>query len=86
MHDFFTYVIDVECDNHCGFRAVSGLVGNSVENYYIIRLELTTELNKNMAWYFDMFDSQKRFNEIKHPLKPFEINPAPEDKWMINDF
>jgi hypothetical protein len=83
MHDYFTEVIDVADDEHCGFRVVSCLLDKSDEDHQIICLELTIKLNQNRARYLDMFGSQDRFEFIKNALTPAEIGPAPEDKWMM---
>ncbi|MCI08117.1 OTU-like cysteine protease, partial [Trifolium medium] len=62
MHEYFADVIDVDGDSRCGFRAIFDLLGKSVEDHHIIRLELTIELNKNRGWYLTMFGSQERFD------------------------
>jgi hypothetical protein len=83
MHKYFANVIDVADNGHCGFRPVSGLLGKSVKDHHIVRLELTIEHTKNRARYLTMFSSQERFDKIKHALTPTRIGPTPEDKWLM---
>jgi hypothetical protein len=47
MHQYFENVINVASDGHCGFRAVSGLIGDSVDSYNMVRLDLSIELKQN---------------------------------------
>jgi len=82
MHQFIEEVVDVAADGHCGFRAVSGLLGRSVETHSIIRLELLQELNNNRQSYLQLFGSERRFKQIKHALTPPGIGIPLEDKWM----
>ena len=82
MHQFIEDIVDVAGDGHCGFRAVSGLLGRSVETHSIIRLELLQELNSNRQSYLQLFGSERRFKQIKHALTPAGIGLALEDKWM----
>ncbi|MCI73226.1 OTU-like cysteine protease, partial [Trifolium medium] len=74
-------VIDVAGDGHCGFRAVSGLLDQSVDSYDTIRLELGEELNKNRQGYTSMFGTEKRLNDVEYALTPAGIGYT--DKWMM---
>ncbi|MCI53287.1 hypothetical protein A2U01_0074533, partial [Trifolium medium] len=49
MHQYYTDVVDVEGDRHCGFRTVSVLLGKLEDAYQMVHLDLTIELNKNRA-------------------------------------
>ncbi|MCI36354.1 OTU-like cysteine protease [Trifolium medium] len=51
MHEYYTDVVDVDGDGHCGFCAVSVLLGKSQESYQLVRLDLIIELNQNRARY-----------------------------------
>ncbi|MCI43513.1 receptor-like protein kinase, partial [Trifolium medium] len=80
MHEYYTDVIDVEGDGHCGFRAVSVLLGKSDEEYQMVRLALTIELNQNRARYVELLGGQDRFDVIKHALTPDGVGLANDDK------
>jgi hypothetical protein len=47
MHQYFENVINVAGDKHYGFRAVSGLIGDSVDSYNMVRLYLSIKLKQN---------------------------------------
>ncbi|XP_045822500.1 sister chromatid cohesion protein PDS5 homolog B-like isoform X1 [Trifolium pratense] len=81
MHQYFKDVIDVAGDGHCGFRAVSGLLGRSVDEYDTIRFELRNELNKNRQGYTSMFGTEKRLNDIEYALTYAGIGYT--NKWMM---
>jgi hypothetical protein len=46
LHQYFENVIDVAGDGHCGFHVVSGLIGDSVDSYNMVRLDLSIELKQ----------------------------------------
>jgi hypothetical protein len=52
MHQYFENVINVALDGHCGFCAVSGLIGDSVDSYNMVRLDLSIELKQNKKKIF----------------------------------
>ncbi|KAK2375246.1 hypothetical protein QL285_076148 [Trifolium repens] len=51
MHQYFENVIKVLGDGHCGFRVVSGLIGDSVDSYNLVRLDLSVELKNKKERY-----------------------------------
>ncbi|MCI53771.1 receptor-like protein kinase, partial [Trifolium medium] len=75
MHEYYTDVVDVEGDGHCGFRVVSVLLGKSEEEHQMVRLDLTIELNQKRARYVKLFGGQERFDFIKNALTPHGIGP-----------
>ncbi|MCI43615.1 hypothetical protein A2U01_0064853, partial [Trifolium medium] len=68
VDQFFEDVIDVAGNRHYGFRPISELLKKFIDDYNIIRLELTIELNKPKDRYLALFGSQGRFSEVKHAL------------------
>ncbi|MCI17590.1 OTU-like cysteine protease, partial [Trifolium medium] len=82
MHQYYTNVVNVEGDGHCGFHTVSVLLGKSEDAYQMVRLDLTIELNKNRARYVNLFGGQQRFNYTKNAMTTNTIQPVDDDKWM----
>ncbi|MCH79777.1 FAR1-related protein [Trifolium medium] len=82
MHEYFSHVINVAGDGHCGFRAVAHLLGKSEDNHHMIRLDLLTELVHNKARYFQLFGGKDKLDYLKDALTPAGIGDADEDKWL----
>jgi hypothetical protein len=84
MPDFFEDVINVKGDVHCGFRAAALLLGKSVDDHNVIRLDLTTELNRNWARYLNLYGGKDKFDYILNALTqmPGGDGSAPQAKWM----
>lgn len=51
MHQFMENMVDVEGDDHCEFRIVSGLFGRYVDAHYIIHLVLTRTILNGIFVY-----------------------------------
>jgi hypothetical protein len=52
MHQYFENVITVAGDGHYEFRVVSGLIGDSVDSYNMVRLDLSIELKQKKRKIF----------------------------------
>jgi hypothetical protein len=46
IYQYFENIINVEGYIHCRFRAVSGLIGDSVDSYNMVHLYLSIELKQ----------------------------------------
>jgi histone-lysine N-methyltransferase SETD2 len=81
--DYFDDVINVKGDGHCGFRAAALLLGKSVGDHIIIRLDLITELNRNWARYLKLYGGKDIFDYIMNALTPMTggDGSAPREKW-----
>jgi histone-lysine N-methyltransferase SETD2 len=83
MQQYFENVINVAGDGHCRFRVVSGLIGDSVDSYNMVYLDLSIELKQNKKRYFEVFASEERFDQIRYALIPGPAGDAPKSKWFM---
>ncbi|KAK9927819.1 hypothetical protein M0R45_024985 [Rubus argutus] len=87
MRSYILYIEDVSSDDHCSFRVVSSLLGNSNEDgWNRVRSDLMKELEFNSAQYTQLFRSEERVDKLYHALTYSDSGTTfldPEEHSMI---
>ncbi|XP_057469657.1 uncharacterized protein LOC130758736 [Actinidia eriantha] len=79
--DFISYIVNVQADGHCGFRAIAAQLGYGEDNWAHVRMDLIEEIQTNMKLYNVLYREYNYANTLLHSLAWFTPT-APQAYWM----
>ncbi|XP_057492975.1 uncharacterized protein LOC130778487 [Actinidia eriantha] len=79
--DFISYTVDVQADDHCGFRAIVVQVGYCEDDWVQVRMDLIEEIQKNMDLYNVLYPEYNYINTLLHSFVWFQSTVL-EAYWM----
>jgi len=65
IHPYIIDVVDVVADGHCGYRAVTALLGMGEESWVVVRMNLLKDLSNFRVEYLQLFGGQDWFEFLK---------------------
>ncbi|XP_058725790.1 uncharacterized protein LOC131597094 [Vicia villosa] len=69
-------------DGNCGYRVVSGLLGNGEDSHTLVRHQLIQDLKMHKDSYTRLYGEGAKFEAVNEALVPWLGAYAPVSKWM----
>ncbi|XP_058751582.1 uncharacterized protein LOC131624671 [Vicia villosa] len=71
MHKYIKWIVNVEGDGNCGYRAVSSLLGNGEDSHTLVRHQLIQELKTHKDSYTRLYGEEIKFEAVYKYLVPW---------------
>ncbi|XP_058783672.1 uncharacterized protein LOC131658392 [Vicia villosa] len=82
MHKYIEWVVNVEGDGNCGYRAVSTFLGNEEDSHTLVCHQLIQEFKTHKDSYMRLYGEQDKFEAVYEALVPWFNDYALVSKWM----
>ncbi|XP_058755968.1 uncharacterized protein LOC131629189 [Vicia villosa] len=82
MHKYIKWIVNVVGDGNCGYRAVSGLLGNGEDSHTLVRHQLIQELKTHKDSYMRLYEEEIKFEAVNEALVPWLGAYTSVSKWM----